>query len=166
MLQVTCKAYASTFVGNWTYWLLKESTEALRKGCFLPPFPPHSRYRIKLRTTETAATWLYTKKKYCTQEKVLHNSSCVRSFQPCSGATLPFRCGWANTDNSLVLLGPASWGCLQRDSDDKDGGAPGTSLRAVNSASSAEELSRFLVTAVISRIWSSLLKTKVSKCQS
>lgn len=166
MLQVTCKAYASTFVGNWTYWLLKESTEALRKGCFLPPFPPPLQIQNRTENYRDCSNLVIHKKKYCTQEKVLHNSSCVRSFQPCSGATLPFRCGWANTDNSLVLLGPASWGCLQRDGDDKDGGAPGTSLRAVNSASSAEELSRFLVTAVISRIWSSLLKTKVSKCQS
>jgi len=47
---------------------------------------------------------------------------------------------------------PASRGCLQRGSDDKDSGAPGTILRAVNSDGSAEELTSFLVTAVLSSI--------------
>lgn len=103
MLQVTCKAYASTFVGNWTYWLLKESTEGLRKGCFLPPFPPHSRYRIKLRTTETAATWLYTKKSTAHKKKYCITAAVCVVFSPVQEQPSPF----AVDEQTLIIL----WCC-------------------------------------------------------
>lgn len=80
------------------------------------------------------------------------------AFIPVLQAALPFPSGWPDTDDSLVPLGLT---CLLRGSDDKDSGAPGTSLRTANSGSSAEELSSVLVAAVLSSIWSSLLKTKV-----
>lgn len=86
-------------------------------------------------------------KKYCIAAAV-----CV-VFSPVLEQSFPFPLD----EQTLIILWccwvlPASRGCLQRGSDDKDSGAPGASLRAVNSAGSAEELTSFLVIAVLSSI--------------